>query len=290
MIFDQVCKAADRTRLDHPGFEMMVSLLRRASLFDLRALPSKIDEFDPSEDHPEFKANTTPHRAPFPIVAIERPNWMSIRVSEGYGESSTLDDNGIFHETLLESYAFEELNVRAVGDGLQVEVQMTTEVDLDEFGEELSRSGGPVILARIDNPRDGLLEVDTLLEGRPDPNLERYYREETMRAQFALCLAHIMSPNNWIVKAATKSAIQPRKGNIKRSLQRPRYLAVTRSELPRYLRGEKGDIKQHLEAGHSRRGHFRRLDEERITWVRPCWVGPKTGEVGGERYEVQVDI
>lgn len=106
-----------------------------------------------------------------------------------------------------------------------------------------------------------------------------------------------MHPRTTLVEKTEIHAPPVLPGKLARSIQRPRIILLTKTEVSRLLNETDEETGRHLASGHRRRACWHTLKDPRFRFkagqrvpVKSCWVGPRTGIDGGERYEVLVDI
>ncbi|HUW12850.1 MAG TPA: hypothetical protein VM537_24190 [Anaerolineae bacterium] len=135
-------------------------------------------------------------------------------------------------------------------------------------------------------------------ERPPDDEALRHYMHQVVVSMSELMVAQ--RPGHWIVKHAPEKARKIKRRGPASSRPRPRvrYIVVTDKVCERiFRRPNPENAGQHLKQGHRRRRHWRTFRAERYRFKRgksvlvpACWVGPKTGEMGGERYEICLDL
>lgn len=106
-----------------------------------------------------------------------------------------------------------------------------------------------------------------------------------------------MHPKSYIVEKAPNNTALQKGQTVRRSANRKRYMIVSSKDIKRLLGDKSGQNGSTLETGHRRRACWHTLKDPRFRFkagqrvpVKSCWVGPRTGIDGGERYEVLVDI
>jgi hypothetical protein len=112
-----------------------------------------------------------------------------------------------------------------------------------------------------------------------------------------LLLVRINEPSLFVVEERPIQPLRQPVPGLPRSPWRSHYIVLEPQEIKTRLLGADPNPPSGMKrAPHEKRGHFRRLVSDRYTkkkgsviWIRPCWVGPKEGVVGKNRYIVRLD-
>lgn len=107
----------------------------------------------------------------------------------------------------------------------------------------------------------------------------------------------ICEPSRFVVEESL-AAQHPYVGKlIRRSANRPHYIALRPGEIKRRFLYDEHDPTEIPRSPHERRGHYRLLKSERyvskrnhVIWIKPCWVGKTEGIKGKNRYRVMLDL